>query len=105
MVEQRVHSALFSACLTCRRLAFILFLISAVANVLTLAASLFTSGRVRDATGFRSKTPAGAAGGLDGLALMFGMLVETYFATGSRSMLSFLVKPLGGQLARAFREV
>ena len=48
--------------------------------------------------------PADAAKRLGGLALMPGMPVEAYVATGGRSMLSFLMKPLADQLARAFRE-
>ncbi len=39
-----------------------------------------------------------------GLALKPGMPAETYIETGSRSMLSYLTKPLRDQLARAFRD-
>ncbi|BAB48494.1 HlyD family type I secretion periplasmic adaptor subunit [Mesorhizobium japonicum] len=41
---------------------------------------------------------------LKGLTLAPGMPVEAFFATGSRTMLSYLVKPLADQIARAFRE-
>ena len=33
-----------------------------------------------------------------------GLPVEAFFFTGSRTMLSYLVKPLADQIARAFRE-
>ncbi|MBZ9709300.1 HlyD family type I secretion periplasmic adaptor subunit [Mesorhizobium sp. ESP7-2] len=41
---------------------------------------------------------------LNGLTLAPGMPVEAFFSTGSRTMLSYLVKPLADQIARAFRE-
>ncbi|TGP85612.1 MULTISPECIES: HlyD family type I secretion periplasmic adaptor subunit [unclassified Mesorhizobium] len=41
---------------------------------------------------------------LKGLTLAPGMPVEAFFSTGSRTMLSYLVKPLADQIARAFRE-
>jgi HlyD family secretion protein len=41
---------------------------------------------------------------LKGLALAPGMPVEVFFSTGSRTMLSYLVKPLADQIQRAFRE-
>ncbi|TIT55257.1 MAG: HlyD family type I secretion periplasmic adaptor subunit, partial [Mesorhizobium sp.] len=41
---------------------------------------------------------------LKGLTLAPGMPVEVFFSTGSRSMLSYLVKPLADQVQRAFRE-
>jgi HlyD family secretion protein len=41
---------------------------------------------------------------LMGLTLAPGMPVEAFFSTGSRTMLSYLVKPLADQIARAFRE-
>ncbi|MER9837813.1 HlyD family type I secretion periplasmic adaptor subunit [Mesorhizobium sp. M0145] len=41
---------------------------------------------------------------LKGLTLSPGMPVEVFFSTGSRTMLSYLVKPLDDQIRRAFRE-
>lgn len=41
---------------------------------------------------------------LDGKALLPGMPVETFIQTGSRTALSYLVKPFQDQVARAFRE-
>lgn len=41
---------------------------------------------------------------LKGLVLAPGMPVEVFFSTGSRTMLSYLVKPLTDQIQRAFRE-
>lgn len=40
---------------------------------------------------------------LDGLQLLAGMPVEAFIQTTPRTVASFLVKPLGDQLARAFR--
>ena len=37
------------------------------------------------------------------LRLKSGMPAEVFIATGSRSMLSYLVKPLKDQLSRSFR--
>jgi HlyD family secretion protein len=36
--------------------------------------------------------------------LMPGMPVETFIRTGERTLLSYLTKPLGDQMRRAFRE-
>ena len=41
---------------------------------------------------------------LGGLRLVPGMPAEVFLETGSRSLLSYLVKPLADQFARAFRE-
>lgn len=41
---------------------------------------------------------------LDGLALRPGMPAETFIQTRQRTMLSYILKPLADQLARAFRE-
>jgi HlyD family secretion protein len=41
---------------------------------------------------------------LGGLTLVPGMPAEVYLETGSRSLLSYLFKPLADQFARAFRE-
>lgn len=41
---------------------------------------------------------------LKGLSLTPGMPVEVFFSTSSRTMLSYLVKPLADQIQRAFRE-
>ena len=41
---------------------------------------------------------------LDGKALIPGMPVEAQFPTGERSVLSYLVKPLGDSMTKAFRE-
>ena len=40
----------------------------------------------------------------EGLKLLPGMPVEAFIATGERTALSYLVKPVRDQLARAFRE-
>lgn len=48
-------------------------------------------------------TKAGVAR-LNGVVLVPGMPAEVHLTTGYRTMLSYLVKPLGDQLARAFRE-
>jgi len=41
---------------------------------------------------------------LGGLKLKPGMPAETFIQTGERTMLSYIIKPLADQLARAFRE-
>lgn len=41
---------------------------------------------------------------LDGLSLRAGMPVEAFVQTGERSVASYLLKPLGDQLARALKE-
>lgn len=41
---------------------------------------------------------------LDRLKLVPGMLAEAYIRTGDRTAMSFLLKPLTDQFARAFRE-
>ncbi len=41
---------------------------------------------------------------VQGLALIPGMPVETFIQTGSRTVLSYLIKPVTDQFARAFRE-
>ncbi|WP_352630260.1 hypothetical protein [Mesorhizobium sp. M0496] len=41
---------------------------------------------------------------LKGLTLASRMPGEAFFSTGSRTMLSYLVKPLADQIQRAFRE-
>jgi HlyD family secretion protein len=41
---------------------------------------------------------------LSGLKLLPGMPVEAFIQTGERTVLSYLVKPLNDQIARAFRE-
>jgi HlyD family secretion protein len=41
---------------------------------------------------------------LKSLALKPGMPVEVFFPTRARTILSYLVKPLGDQIGRAFRE-
>jgi HlyD family secretion protein len=41
---------------------------------------------------------------LRGLKLIPGMPVEAFISTGSRTMLSYVLKPLADQLARSFRE-
>lgn len=52
----------------------------------------------------RVRIEAGEVAKLDGRELMPGMPVETFLATGERSALSYLLKPLSDQFARAFRE-
>jgi len=41
---------------------------------------------------------------LRGFTLLPGMPVEAHISTGERTMLSYLMKPLGDQIARAMRE-
>ncbi|MEH2483982.1 multidrug efflux pump subunit AcrA (membrane-fusion protein) [Nitrobacteraceae bacterium AZCC 2146] len=38
------------------------------------------------------------------LALVPGMPAEAFIATGDRTVLSYLMKPIGDQIARSFRE-
>ncbi|MEZ0220399.1 MAG: HlyD family type I secretion periplasmic adaptor subunit, partial [Tardiphaga sp.] len=38
------------------------------------------------------------------LALVPGMPAEAFIQTGERTVLSFLIKPIGDQIARSFRE-
>lgn len=52
----------------------------------------------------RVRIGAGELAKLDGQDLVAGMPVETFLATGERSALSYLFKPLSDQFARAFRE-
>ncbi|MBX2832432.1 MAG: HlyD family type I secretion periplasmic adaptor subunit [Rhodospirillales bacterium] len=52
----------------------------------------------------RVRIGAGELDKLDGQELVPGMPVETFLATGERSALSYLFKPLSDQFARAFRE-
>jgi HlyD family secretion protein len=48
--------------------------------------------------------PDGELARLKGLALVPGMPVESYIQTGERTVLSYLTKPIGDQIARAWRE-
>ncbi|MDC7788028.1 HlyD family type I secretion periplasmic adaptor subunit [Rhodoplanes sp. TEM] len=52
----------------------------------------------------RIAVPAAEIARLGGLRLVAGMPAEAFVRTGERSALSYLVKPLRDQLARAFRE-
>ncbi len=52
----------------------------------------------------RIAVPESEIARLDGLRLLAGMPVEAFVQTGERSVISYLVKPLGDQLARALRE-
>ncbi len=52
----------------------------------------------------RIKLSAGEAERLGGLRLVPGMPVEAYMQIGDRSVLSYLVKPLTDQIAKAWRE-
>ncbi|CAM3381413.1 HlyD family type I secretion periplasmic adaptor subunit [Thalassospira profundimaris] len=52
----------------------------------------------------RVSITAGEVAKLDGRELVPGMPVETFLATGQRTALSYLLKPLSDQFARAFRE-
>jgi HlyD family secretion protein len=51
----------------------------------------------------RIRVRDGELGRLDGLQLLAGMPVEAFIQNTPRTVASFLVKPLGDQLARAFR--
>ncbi len=48
--------------------------------------------------------PEGERHRLDGMTLISGMPVEIFLQTGSRTMLSYLFKPIGDQLHRMFNE-
>mgnify|MGYP000636904469 CR=1 FL=1 len=52
----------------------------------------------------RVRIEAGEVAKLEGRELVPGMPVETFLATGERSALSYLFKPMSDQFARAFRE-
>ncbi|RCK39691.1 hemolysin secretion protein D [Thalassospira profundimaris] len=52
----------------------------------------------------RVRISAGEVARLDGRDLVPGMPVEVFLATGERTALSYLIKPLSDQFARAFRE-
>jgi len=52
----------------------------------------------------RVSLPGTELASLKGLVLAPGMPVEVFFSTGSRSMLSYLAKPMADQIQRAFRE-
>jgi len=52
----------------------------------------------------RVALPAAERARLGGLALVPGMPAEAFIETGRRTALSYLLKPLGDQLSRAFRE-
>jgi HlyD family secretion protein len=52
----------------------------------------------------RIKLDEEALAKLGGLKLLPGMPVEAYIETGQRTALSYLMKPLTDQFARAFRE-
>ena len=52
----------------------------------------------------RITVPESEIARLEGLHLKAGMPVEAFVQTGERSVLSYLMKPLGDQLARAMKE-
>ncbi|GJD32380.1 Type I secretion system membrane fusion protein PrsE [Methylobacterium adhaesivum] len=52
----------------------------------------------------RIRVPEGQRERLGGVRLVPGMPVEAYIQTGERSVLSYLVKPLADQIAKAWRE-
>jgi HlyD family secretion protein len=52
----------------------------------------------------RISIPANELARLDGLHPVPGMPVEAYVQSASRTMMSYLVKPLRDQVSRAFRE-
>ncbi len=49
-------------------------------------------------------TPVEEIARLEGLRLLPGMPVDAFIQTGSRTVLSYLVKPLCDQVAKALRE-
>jgi HlyD family secretion protein len=51
----------------------------------------------------RIRVPDSELARLEGLHLLAGMPVEAFIQNTPRTVASFLVKPLGDQLARAFR--
>ena len=52
----------------------------------------------------RIAVPASEVARLEGLKLVAGMPVETFIRTGERTVVSYLMRPLNDQVARAFKE-
>jgi HlyD family secretion protein len=52
----------------------------------------------------RISVPVNEVARLDGLKLVAGMPVETFIRTGERTVVSYLMRPLNDQVARAFKE-
>lgn len=74
-------------------------------EVKTVAADLISNPQTGEAWyTARIRIPTEELARLNGMALMAGMPVETFIQTGERTALSYLVKPLTDQVARAMRE-
>ncbi len=74
-------------------------------NVSNVAADLITNPQTGEAWyTARIIIPPEQLSRLGNLALLAGMPVEAFIQTGDRTALSYLVKPLGDQIARAMRE-
>lgn len=76
-----------------------------VGEIQTIAANLSTNPQTGEAWyTARIRISAGELRKLGSLALHAGMPVEAFIQTGERTALSYLVKPLADQIARAMRE-
>lgn len=77
----------------------------AFAQVETVAADLVTNPQTGEAWySLRARIPAEEIAKLGNLALVSGMPVEVFVKTGDRTAISYLLKPLSDQLARAMTE-
>ncbi|MCA1495096.1 HlyD family type I secretion periplasmic adaptor subunit, partial [Ensifer sp. NBAIM29] len=76
-----------------------------IGEVQTIAANLSTNPQTGEAWyTARVRISATELRKLGSLVLHAGMPVETFIQTGERSALSYMVKPLADQIARAMRE-
>lgn len=74
-------------------------------EVRTVAADLITNPQTGESWyTARIHIPSDELSRLDNVVLLAGMPVETFIQTGERTALSYLVKPLADQIARAMRE-
>jgi multidrug efflux pump subunit AcrA (membrane-fusion protein) len=74
------------------------------ARVVQVSPDLVRDDKGREHYVVRVRIDERSMAGLDRLVLVPGMPAEVFIATSQRSALSFLLKPLADQLARAFRE-
>ncbi|MGL3608995.1 HlyD family type I secretion periplasmic adaptor subunit [Rhizobium sp. G187] len=75
------------------------------AKVETVAADLVTNPQTGEAWySIRTRIPADEMAKLGNLTLLSGMPVEVFIKTGDRTAMSYLLKPLSDQLARAMNE-
>jgi HlyD family secretion protein len=76
-----------------------------VAEVETVAADLVSNPQTGEAWySIRARIPTNEMTKLGNLTLLSGMPVEVFVKTGDRTAMSFLLKPLSDQLARAMTE-